>query len=94
MRHFEGEILVVNLIDKRSKIFQMNFHNFYKFGPFHTFLTITEFNIPLKVPHLLALGHIRCQDILNVFDSRICERLLISGHNNIVLGSHQKKTKI
>ena len=41
-----------------SKIIQMNLYNFDKFGPFHTFLSITNFNIPLKVPHLLALGHI------------------------------------
>ena len=40
-----------------TMIIQMNLYNFDKFGPFHTFLSITKFNIPLKVPHLLALGH-------------------------------------
>ena len=51
-------ILVVNLLVYGSKIIQMNFHNFDKFGPFQTFLTLTKLNIPLKVPHLLTLGHI------------------------------------
>ena len=36
----------------------MKFYNFDKFWPIDTFLSITKINIPLKVPHLLALGHI------------------------------------
>ena len=50
-------ILVVNFIVYGSKIIQMNSYNFDKFGPFHTFVTINQLDIPLKVPHLLALGH-------------------------------------
>ena len=48
--------LVVNLIVYGSKIIQMIVYNLDKFGPFHTFVSITKFNIPLTVPHLLALG--------------------------------------
>ena len=47
-----------DLIDNGSKIIQINVDNFDKFGPFHTFLTITKLDTPHKVPHLLALGHI------------------------------------
>ena len=47
----------MDLIVYDSKIFQMIFYNFDKFGPLHIFLSITKFNIPLKVPHLLVLGH-------------------------------------
>ena len=36
-------------------IIQMNFYNFVRF---HTFVSKTKINIPLEVPHLLALGHI------------------------------------
>ena len=47
--------LFVKLILYGSKIIQMNFYNFEKFGPFHTFLPISKINIPLKVPHLEPL---------------------------------------
>ena len=50
--------LVVNLIVHGSKIIQMKFYNFDKCWPIAPFLSITKINIPLKVPYLLALGHI------------------------------------
>ena len=37
---------------------------FDKFRPIDTFLSIPKINIPLKVPHLLALGHIYRGNIL------------------------------
>ena len=50
--------LVMNLIVNGSKIIKICFFNFDNFGPLHTFFSKTKLNIPLKVPHLLALCHI------------------------------------
>ena len=60
--------LVVNLIVYVSKIIKMNFYNFYKCWSVDTFLSITKIDVPLKVPHLLALGHIETEYILLLYD--------------------------
>ena len=58
MYDFSCELL--NLIVCGSKIIQINVYNFDEFRPCHTFWAATKFNIPLKVPNLLALGHNYC----------------------------------
>ena len=53
-----SKVQILNLMVYDSQIIQMNVNIYDKFGPFHTFVSITKIKIPFKLPHLFTLGHI------------------------------------
>ena len=77
--------IIMNLIMYGSKIIQMIFYNFEKCGQFHTFLTITKLDIPLKVPNLLALGHNYLVTTIDI-ERRLQSRAILFFHHGDKFG--------